>query len=262
MCAAVAVGYDWLYPELTSDDRALFRNAIVQKALSAGDGCLRQKSLVDPHRQQRTQVCSGGLMLVHWQFVRMNPKSLPGSTNYRNAAWRSPCRSMHRMADTPKRRATGTMARDTACFTSRAAICLESRFSLIQSEGFENTGFFRIHLIGPSGKLFNYADCNEAVDSASHMFWLAKQFHQPVFAVHERQYALQQPDILHLFWWNEGESKPLPISARFVPLPARSAKRLGTTGDVYRNEVGNERLFPRPSRPGHLCAGLGRRAPG
>src|SRR5439155_16324398 len=100
---------------------------------------------------------------------------------------------------------------------------LGTDFGFKAQPGFAQTGWFRLHTIGPVGKAFNYADAAEYPGPAPQMFWLSREFDQPAFAVHERQFANKWGEIFHLIWFDErGESMKDPSA----PLDA-ICKRVG-----------------------------------
>ena len=63
MCAAVSVGYDWLYDELSKEDRELIRGAIVSKALLPAIEAFDKKIWWTTTDSNWAQVCSGGLAM-------------------------------------------------------------------------------------------------------------------------------------------------------------------------------------------------------
>src|SRR5439155_19798886 len=79
--------------------------------------------------------------------------------------------------------------RYTVFYIAAAQTALGNDLGLSAYEGFDKTGFFRIHTTGPTGKAFNFADGAEFPGNASAMFWLARRFNEPAFAIAERQFA-------------------------------------------------------------------------
>ena len=62
MTAAMALGYDWLYSDLTADERELFRAAIISKGLTPGVEAIRMPSFwAAQGRNTWSEVCFGGL---------------------------------------------------------------------------------------------------------------------------------------------------------------------------------------------------------
>ena len=60
----MALGYDWLYSDLTADERAAFRAAIVAKGLAPGVEAITAPSFwAAQGRNTWSEVCFGGLTL-------------------------------------------------------------------------------------------------------------------------------------------------------------------------------------------------------
>lgn len=218
MCAAVAVGYDWLFDQLSPEDRTLIRQAIISKAMLPAIDAFEKKIWWTTTDINWAQVCSGGLAMGALAIRGEEPQLASKMLELANQCMSRPMNAY--APDGGYIEGAGYWnygTRFSVLYFAALQSAQAEDSSLIHSPGFGKTGFFRIHTIGPSNKLFNYADCNEPVDSASHMFWLARQFNQPIFAQHERAYALAKPDILHLFWWNTdvADLSSVPTSAWF-----------------------------------------------
>ena len=102
-------------------------------------------------------------------------------------------------------------------FLAGLQTALGTDFGLSQIGQFPQTGLFPIYLTGPLGRTFNYADGGDHSIFASQMFWLARQFKQPVFAWYERQTT--SPSALDLLWYDPAGTSPkaagLPLDKRF-----------------------------------------------
>jgi hypothetical protein len=105
---------------------------------------------------------------------------------------------------------------------------LGSDFGLSQAPGFSKTGFFNIQTIDPLGLRFNFSDADEDPSPAAQMLWLAREFHEPAFAEHERGISKDDPTIFHLFW-----SLDAPVRAR-AGHPALSALFKAVNVAVFR----------------------------
>lgn len=64
MATAVAVGYDWLYPTLTEEQRARYQRAIIDKALKPAKGVYDKKSWWSKPGNNWSQVCGAGIALA------------------------------------------------------------------------------------------------------------------------------------------------------------------------------------------------------
>lgn len=220
MTNALAIGYDWLYGFLSAEDRATIRAAIVEKGLKQSLPIYEKQRWWSKVEHNWNQVCNGGMTVgalaiaeeepaLAAQIIADGRKSIglamktfgpdggwpegPGYWNYATAY--------------------------NVFYLAALETALGTDFGFKKIPGFAGTGFFRIHFTGPTGRTFNYADAHESAGSAAQMFWLAREFSQPVFAGHERIMAESRPTIFHLFWFDGRGRAPqdddLPRAAVF-----------------------------------------------
>jgi hypothetical protein len=224
MAAAVAIGYDWLYPELYPEDRAQLRSSLVAKALAPGLAALDARAWwAVEGRNNWTQVCFGGLTLAALAVADHEParaarvlEALRGEGLARRLRLYAP--------DGGDEEGPGYWD-DATSYTALMLSSLESAlgtdFGLGEAEGLSNTGTFRIAAVGPSGRQFNFGDARERSGDAPQMFWLAGRYGRADYAAHERawlQRADATPSIFHLLWAPRvptGEATAPPLSARF-----------------------------------------------
>ena len=64
MATAVATGYDWLYPTLTPDQRAMCERAIIEKALKPAKGVYDKGGWWSKPGNNWSQVCGAGIALA------------------------------------------------------------------------------------------------------------------------------------------------------------------------------------------------------
>ena len=64
MATAVAIGYDWLYPTLTPDQRAMCEKAIIEKALKPAKAIYDKGGWWADTRNNWSQVCGSGISLA------------------------------------------------------------------------------------------------------------------------------------------------------------------------------------------------------
>jgi len=88
-----------------------------------------------------------------------------------------------------------------------------------------SAGDFRIHVIGPIGLVFNFADARPGDELAPSMLYFAHKFERPDYAAHELKlaHAKRRGDIFHLIWspdaWPGARDK-LMIQPATPPLDA------------------------------------------
>ena len=190
MTCAVGIGYDWLYPYLDKGQRDTVRNALVAKGLTPGLQCYRG---TDPFHYKWqwpktsnnwSQVCNGGLAVgalaiadeepaISSQVLVSGLKAVQGAMMSfgPDGSWN----------EGPGYWLYTTIY--TAYYLDALKTALGSMQDLDKNPGLSATGLFRIHFVGPNGRLmFNFADCGDYAEPASQMFWLAKTFNQPLYA--------------------------------------------------------------------------------
>jgi len=224
LTAAMALGYDWLYSDLTSDERELFRAAIITKGLEPGVKAIRARSFwAAQGRNTWSEVCFGGLTLGALAVAEHAPE-LAASVLL---AIRGPAFSAHLKRFAPDGgdvEGPGYWGYSTMYLTfllSALETALGSDFGLGQIDGLAATGQFRMYSIGPSGRQLNYADALEEPASAPQMLWMAGRYKRPDYAAHEHAWLARSqvpPSIFHLLWSarpsNQDATSPA-TSARF-----------------------------------------------
>jgi len=189
LTAALAVGYDWLYPQLDPGGRERIRQVIVAKALRPSLAAYQKPEWWVCSDWNWNHVCNGGLILGALAVAEDEPElaaevihharwSLRHGLDgyYPDGAW-SEGPDYHRYA--------------TTCL-ALALAGLESAFGtdldLGRCEGLDKTGLYRIQTVAPTGRYFNYGDCWRSYPAAGpDMFWLAGKFDRPLYAWWQRQ---------------------------------------------------------------------------
>ena len=206
MTNALAIGYDWLYADLTPGERDTVRAAIVRKGLEPGLAAIDKGAWwAVEGRNNWTQVCFGGLVSGALAIADEEPAL---AARVLDAMRGEGLARRMRMYAPDGGDEEGPAYWDYATsYTVFLLSALESAlgkdFGLGDAEGFGATGLFRIQSIGPAGLFFNYADARERPTSAPQMFWLAGRFDRPVFGAHERERLLRgmdEPSIFHVLW--------------------------------------------------------------
>jgi len=211
MTHAFAIGYDWLYADLSDEDRKLFRDSIVQKGLDPGLIAYRAPGSWAGNRFNWNLVCNGGMVLGALAVAEDEPEK---SAAVVKAALESVVRALANYGsdggwiEGPGYWDYGTRYAVTMLAALDSA--LGSDFGLSNQPGFQKAGRFRIYFTGPTYKTFNYADAGEDAADEPEMFWLAKRFGQPVFAWQQARLAerAKSADPLNLVWFNRDMKPP------------------------------------------------------
>lgn len=216
MSHAVGVGYDWLFGYLDEATRGQIRTALIEKGLKPGLEIYKKDGWWAQSEFNWNQVCNGGMIVGALAIAETDPnyaeqivpaavKSLPRALKSYgpDGAWgEGPGYWSYATHYT----AYGLTALDTA---------LGSTFGLLDIDGLYKAGQFPIYTTGPTGLYLNLADVGEksARRPMPCMFWLAREFHNPLYAWSEHeQLARRDADAAHLVWYS---AKP----------PARAARR-------------------------------------
>jgi hypothetical protein len=218
MTHAFAIAYDWFYDSWTPAQRALLRQAMVEKGLKPALGLYRARGWWTQARHNWNQVCNGGIGMGALALGEDEP-GLAGEIL--EAALNSLQLAMAEFApDGAWKEGPGYWNYATSynvLFLAALQTALGADFGLSQFSGFGQTGLFPIYLTGPLGRTFNYADGGDQAIRAPQMFWLARRFSQPVYAWFERHDAAPAP--LDLLWGDSTGAGPaaagLPLDKHF-----------------------------------------------
>lgn len=225
MTNAAALGYDWLYDVLPESERRMIRAKIIEFGLRPGLAEYeRGVNWSKPNANNWGQVCAGGLTMGALAIAQDGGDDAGGIAPEPTAilTWttdkvRNAMTSYAPDGGWPEGPGYWSYATQYTCYMlSGLNSALGMDFGLSEMKGFPETGTFRVASIGPSGKLFNYADAAADVNPAPEMFWLAKNFNRPLYAVSERQQITRtHPEIFHLIWSLPHESQ---LVANSLPL--------------------------------------------
>ncbi|HEY7199674.1 MAG TPA: heparinase II/III family protein, partial [Candidatus Dormibacteraeota bacterium] len=219
MSYAFAIGYDWLYDALSADDRATIRRALVEKGLQPAAQEYASRAFWTRANHNWNLVCNGAMAVAALAIGDEEPgiagtvlaqalASLPiaSATYAPDGAW-------------PEGAAYweyGTLYLVSVLASLTSA--LGTDFGLSEAAGLATTGRFRLHLTGPSGLFFNFADATARAGDAPMLFWLARRYDDPVLAVAARDAATGRSSARDLLWY---DARGVPTDFAAVPLDAR-----------------------------------------
>ena len=212
MTHALAIGYDWLYPALSFEDRAWMAGAIVNKGIDPALAAYQSNASWTTSRFFSNPVCNSGIVLGALAVA----EDFPGkSASILKAAFESLPKAMSTWAPDgswPEGLAYWDVATRAAAIVlgaSESALIGDSTL-INATHGLDRAGRFRTYLTGPLWKLFNFGDCSEDAAPAPEMQWLARRYGNPLYAW-EEQRLIDRPgsraDVLDLVWFAR-DSKP------------------------------------------------------
>ena len=218
MTHAVGVGYDWFYHVFDDATRERVKAGLIRHGLKPGAAAYDSKKRPRYAWWTRAvhnwnQVCNGGLIIgalaiaetdPEWAqtivpaAVRLLPKAM---VNYGpDGAWMEGPGYWKYATDYT---AFALCALDTALGTD---------FGLSRIKGFSECGWFPIHVSGPTGLPFNFADAGKTPRPTRNLpclFYLARKFSNRTFAAREHAMVEQFPgDPLDVLWYVPSGRKP------------------------------------------------------
>lgn len=193
MSLGLALGYDWLHAQLTPEERSAIRAALVDKALAFAPTAYaggkpedrRLQFVVVPHNWN--QVCNGGMLAAALALADEEPAL--ARTVVAGVRTSLPLAMAGYAPDGAYPEGPSYWSYGTG-YNVVALACLESAlgtdFDLGREEGFDRTALYRLHVQGPTGRAFNYADAEPGVPVTAEYTWLATRYGHPVALRHAR----------------------------------------------------------------------------
>lgn len=178
MTMAVAIGYDWLYPQLSAESKKIIRDAIVYKGIYPS---------LDPKynswlrvSNNWNQVCNAGMTYGALAVAEDHPGL---AQNIVERAIESIPLSMNDYKpDGAYPEGYGYWGYGTSfnvMFLSAIEKSLDADFGLNSIPGFLQTAGFLQHMTGVSGQSFNWGDSGLRGSLQTAMFWLAQKNNDP-----------------------------------------------------------------------------------
>lgn len=228
MTAALAIGYDWLYEELSKESRLSIRRAILEKGLKPS---LKNTGWVRGQNNWN-QVCNGGITLGALAIMEDQPelarKLVHRAINGVQVVMR------HYQPDGAYPEGPGYWVYGTSynvILLAALESALGTDFNLSKATGFARSATYYLHVTGPTGRYFNYPDSGSKGGFVPAVFWFAKNYDQPSLAWH--QLNLWKDALAH--------DKSALVRSRFAPLvlPWRENKREIPEGLSWRGRGSN-----------------------
>jgi len=193
LTATLGIGYDWLYPILTPQQRDTIHAALVLKGLNPWLIATGPKSPANPKpfdakTNNWVQVCTGAETLGALAVADSEPQ----------LARKVIDDSQQRMKTIMEKFAPDGGFEEGPSYWSYATSynvlylaaldsALGNDFGLSQMPGFSDTGNYRIQAIGPDYEPANFGDAHDGLYRSPQMFWMANEFHKPEYAIAERR---------------------------------------------------------------------------
>jgi hypothetical protein len=193
MTMALAIGYDWLFDELTETSKQTIREAIVKKGLEPSYNEDYNWFLQAEHNWN--QVCNAG-MTFGALAIREDHTGLADSVI--NRAFETIPLAMHDYRpDGAYPEGYGYWGYGTSfnvVFLSAVEKALGTDRELSASPGFLKTAGFLQHMLAPSNACYNWGDCGARGNLNPAMFWFAAKNNDPSLLWSERKFLETDDD--------------------------------------------------------------------
>lgn len=216
MTTALAIGYDWLYHDLDPRAREAIREGIIRLGLRPGVEAIRKKAWWTRHDNNWNQVCLGGLTMAALAVADDAPELArellqAARTHIPNGLSVYAPDGVY--PEGPGYWSYGTIYQCIMIDALRSA--LGTSWELETSPGFLQSAHAQLHLSGPTGRFFNFADGGEGPNLQVPLFWFARELNEPALLHSQRAILankLQKPkwrwlDVLSALWWPGGLSE-------------------------------------------------------
>lgn len=215
MCWGLALGYDWLYGELSAESRETIREAIVNKGLrAAGNGSM----WFYRSRNNWNQVCNGGLVCAALAICEDEPEIAREIVDNALSSIGLVLENYAPDGAYPEGYQYwnyGTTYQVLLNDALETAIGTDE--GLNESLGFLNTARFVQFMTAPSGNCFNFYDANPTAYSNIVQFWFAQKNDDPSLLYLEME-NLKNPSLVFGEYEEDRFLPLLPILASRVDL--------------------------------------------
>ncbi len=178
---AVALAYDWLYHELSGEERRSIEDAILRNVLEPALAAYEDRSLLWPRLRDNCALVSHSGILVAALSVLPRHRALSAELARRGlaAAWNVFSGMAPDGAWREGLSYWSLAMRYAGLMTAALESTLGGSFGLADRPGFAQTGDFALHNVGPFGAAFNFGDSEQRYD-LSPLAWFAHRFGRPV----------------------------------------------------------------------------------
>ena len=204
---AAAIGYDWLYNELSVSDRETLRSSIIHKGiLTSYDTSYHAYRKWLSVTNNWNQVCNTGISYGAMAIYDTDPAF---ARQVINRSIKSIVISMKDYepdgAYAESYSYWGYGSTYNVLFIEGLQKMFGKDFGLGRQSGFMRSAGYMENMIGPSGEVFNYSDAGPMATLQPAMFWFARRFKNPSLLWQERRFV-------------SGPALQPQLSYRFLPL--------------------------------------------
>lgn len=186
MSFAVAIGYDWLYPQIQPAERAALKRALLEKSLSFADAAYLPGGPTDRRLSWATamsnwnQVCNSGLLSAALALADEEPAVARKVIAGARASLPRGMAAYQPDGLYPEGAGYWTFG-TTYMVVALAELesALGTDLGLAAAPGFDRTANYHLAVQGPFGLTFNYADSTDDLQNSPASAWLAERYGLP-----------------------------------------------------------------------------------
>lgn len=197
MTMAMAIGYDWLFDDLSSTSKATIKDAILKKGLEPSMDPKHNGWLKAEHNWN--QVCNAGMTYGAMAIYEDQPALSKQIINRAIGSIALPMKDYAPDGAYPE--GYGYWGYGTGfnvMFISAIEKLFGKDFGLNDLPGFLKTAGYLQNMTGPSGKPFNYSDAGSNGGLQPAMFWFSSKVKDPSLLWVERSYLVNRPPQAHI----------------------------------------------------------------
>jgi hypothetical protein len=180
MSAAVGIGYDWLYNDISESDRKFIREALIEKGLGV-PGALDNWWVA--HKNNWNQVCHGSLVVGALALGKEAPELTAKILQSAKDNYKSGVKAYAPQGVYPE--GPGYWSYGTAYSVFMASALQTARgdsWGLLDTPGFKESFHYRIQAQTPAGKVVNYSDGGEGSGSTPLFWFMAREMNKGEYA--------------------------------------------------------------------------------
>ncbi len=187
MTMAVAIGYDWLYDDLSANSRTIIKEAILKKGIEPSLDKKYNSWLKASHNWN--QVCNAGMAYGALAIFEDNETLAKQIIDRAIESIKLPMEDYKPEGAYPEGYSYwGYGTSFNVMFLSAIQKVLNSDFGLSETAGFLKTAGYFQNMVGSSGKNFNYSDAGGGSGLNPAMFWFANKTQNNSLLYLEKQY--------------------------------------------------------------------------
>jgi Heparinase II/III-like protein len=178
---AVAFAYDWLYDQLSTDERQSIERALFCQVLDPALTAYEDKSSLWPRRRDNCCLVSNcAIMIAALAVLRCHRELATSLVQHSLASAWNAFAAFAPDGAWPEGLSYWSLAvRHAGLMVAALESTLGDSFGLADRPGFASTGDFALHAAGPFGAAFDFGDSVRRFDVAP-LAWLAHRFRRPV----------------------------------------------------------------------------------